>query len=88
MPLQRRKHKRTEQMRANPAGDWSIADVQAVCDASGVTLLPPSGGSHYKVTHDSQAEILTIPARRPIKAIYIKKLIRFIDQVLVHANKT
>lgn len=88
MPLQGRKHKRTEQMRANPAGDWSIADIRAVCDAHGVILRPPSGGSQYKVTHESQAEILTIPARRPIKAIYIRKLIRFIDAVKDSPNET
>jgi hypothetical protein len=34
--------------------------VRVVCDAAGVTLRPPNSGSHYKVTHESQREILTI----------------------------
>ena len=38
-------------------------------------------GSHYKVKHESQAEILTVPARRPIKPGYIEALVRFIDAV-------
>ncbi len=29
----------------------------------------------------SQREILTVPFRRPIKPVYIRKLVRFIDAV-------
>jgi hypothetical protein len=83
-----RRNKRLEQMRANPAGDWSIADVRAVCNAHGVTLREPSNGSHYKVLHESSQDILTVPARRPIKAIYIKKLVKFIDAVRDHDTKS
>jgi antitoxin HicB len=50
-------------MRANPAGDWTIADVEALCWEHGVQCIPPSGGSHYKVAHSSQNVILTIPRR-------------------------
>jgi hypothetical protein len=50
--------------------------------APGVRCAPPSGGgSHYKVSHASRREILTVPFRWPIKAIYIRKLVRFIDAV-------
>jgi len=42
-------------------------------------LHPPSGGgSHFKVSHLSQDEILTIPARRPIKPVCIRKLVAFL----------
>jgi len=69
-------------MRSNPAGDWTMADVEKVCADAGVSCVPPSGGgSHWKVSHLSRAEILTIPARRPIKAIYIRKLVKFIDAI-------
>jgi 1-acyl-sn-glycerol-3-phosphate acyltransferase len=74
--------KRLERMRANPRGDWRIADVEAVCRSHGIACRPPAGGgSHYAVSHSSQIEILTIPARRPIKPIYIDLLVRFIDAV-------
>jgi hypothetical protein len=33
------------------------------------------------MSHPSQRDILTIPARRPVKAVYIRKLVRFIDAV-------
>ncbi len=73
--------KRLEQMRSNPKGGWGIDDVQVVCDAAGVTLRPPNGGSHYKVTHESQREILTVPCDRPIKSVYIRRLVAYIDAV-------
>ncbi len=68
-------------MRANPKDGWTIADVRVVCDAAGVELRSPKGSSHYKVTHESQREILTIPFNRPIKPLYIKRLVGFIDAV-------
>jgi len=73
--------KRLEQMRTNPKDGWTISDIRVVCDAFGVRLLNPSGGSHYKVAHPTQRDILTIPYRRPIKPIYIRRLVDFIDAV-------
>ena len=69
-----------ERMRRAPAADWTIADVAAACFTHGVRCSPPSGGgSHYKVAHPSQREILTIPRARPIKSVYIRKLVKFIE---------
>lgn len=69
-------------MRENPRGDWRIDDVVSVCEAFGVACTPPRKGSHYKVKHLSQKEILTIPAHRPIKAVYIRELVEFLDRVI------
>ncbi|RZL76396.1 MAG: type II toxin-antitoxin system HicA family toxin [Sphingomonas sp.] len=69
-----------DSMRANPR-DWRIQDVLTVCAGAGIACSPPRNGSHYKVKHASQIEILTIPAHRPIKPVYIRDLIRFIDAV-------
>jgi hypothetical protein len=64
---------RLARMRANPAGNWTIRDVEAVCREHGIRCAQPTGGgSHYKVSHPSQRDILTIPARRPVKAVYIR----------------
>ena len=69
-----------DRMRRNPASDWTIRDIETVCRKHDVACLPPSGGgSHYKVSAPDMREILTIPAHRPIKPIYIRKLVRFID---------
>lgn len=67
-------------MRANPR-DWRIQDVIALCSAVGIACSAPRNGSHYKVKHSGQIEILTIPAHRPIKPVYIRDLVRFIDAV-------
>ena len=70
-----------EEMRSNPRGNWTIADVGVVCSGFGIELRPPKGGSHYKITHASQRDILTIPHGRPIKPVYIRRLVEFIDAV-------
>ena len=69
------------QMRANPRGDWRIEDVVGLCEAFGIACTAPRKGSHYKVKHASQRDILTIPAHRPIKAVYIRDVVEFVDQV-------
>jgi hypothetical protein len=51
-----------ERMRGNPAADWSMADVEAVCRHAGLTITPPrGGGSHYKIRRAGDHDILTIP---------------------------
>ncbi len=75
-------NKRLEEMRNNPRGDWRIEDVDAVCRDYGVLCAAPrGGGSHCKIAHPRMVEKLTIPYKRPIKPVYIRKLIAFIDAV-------
>jgi hypothetical protein len=69
-----------ERMRANPR-DWRIEDILSVCSGHGIECTPPRKGSHYKVKHGSMTEILTVPAHRPIKPVYVRDLVRFIDAV-------
>lgn len=74
--------KRLNAMRRNPLGDWRISDVEAVCREFGVGCSPSrSGSSHYKIMHERVPEILTVPFKRPIKPVYIRKLVAFIDLV-------
>jgi len=74
--------RRLEAMRRNPASDWTIADVEAICREHGIFCEPPrGGGSHFKIGHPAMAEKLTIPFRRPIKSVYIRKLVTFVDAV-------
>lgn len=76
-----RSGKRLEAMRRNPAGDWTIDDIAAVCRACGVTCAAPARGSHYRIAHGSLRAILTIPARRPIKPVYVREFLAYIDAV-------
>ncbi len=74
--------KRLEAMRANPGGQWRISDVEAVCAEYGLRCSPPRRGSHYKVGHPDIPEMLSIPFARPIKSVYIRKLVQMVDAVL------
>ena len=74
-----RADKLVERMRRNPAGDWTIQDIQKLSKSPGWDCLPPSGGgSHWKVAIPGSETILTIPAKRPIKPIYIRKLMDYV----------
>jgi hypothetical protein len=73
-----RREKLLERMRRNPRGDWSIRDVQVLCEALGIRCAAPKRGGHFKVSHANTEVILTIPARRPIRAVYIKQLVAFV----------
>jgi hypothetical protein len=69
-------------MRRHPAGDWTIRDVEALCRQYMILCEPPrGGGSHYKVAHKMMVEKLTIPYKRPIKPVYIRKLVAFVEAV-------
>lgn len=67
-----------DRMRANPAGDWQIRDVEKLCLEHGL-LFRFGKGSHAQAKHPAARELLTIPARRPIKPVYIRKLVRYIE---------
>ena len=73
---------RNDRMRANPADDWTIEDVAALCREHAIRCTPPSGGgSHWKVSDPTQRDILTVPNRRPVKPVYIRRLVRFLELV-------
>ena len=72
--------KRLEDMRNNPAGDWTIEDIKMVCRAYGITIETPSGGSHWGIFYPGVG-IQTIPHRRRIKRRYIKEFVSFVDRV-------
>ena len=68
-----------DQMRGNPRADWDINDVRTCCTQNGVDLIPPTSGSHYKAKSSVLHGHLTVPAHRPIKAVYIRQLVNMID---------
>jgi predicted RNA binding protein YcfA (HicA-like mRNA interferase family) len=68
-----RRDKKLAQMARNPCGDWRIEDLQSVADSHGVEWVH-DGGSHV-VFRDKDGAHLTVPARRPIKPVYIKQFV-------------
>ncbi len=72
--------KTLDQVRNNPAGDWKIRDIERVCRIHGLMCKPPRRGSHYTIVFPK--EILTIPARRPVKAVYIRRFVSMLDSII------
>jgi len=64
-------------MRANPR-DWRIDQLEKIAANYGIKVRK-SGGSHVVFDHSSWVELLCIPAHRPIKPIYVKKLVALLE---------
>ena len=69
-----------ERMKNNPHGDWRIEDVEKLASAYGFSWNEGKG-SHKNFYHQNLPHILTIPCKRPIKPLYIKKLLELIEQI-------
>lgn len=77
-------HKRLDRMRANPR-DWRITDREAVARACGIRTRKPSG-SHVIFEHPAVPQAISVPARRPIKPIYVLKFVARVDAVAGGGN--
>jgi len=66
-------------MRQNP-NDWAMAKLLSVARQYGMEVRS-TGGSHHVFSHPTVKDPLSIPAHRPIKAIYIKRFVALIDQM-------
>lgn len=71
------------EMKANPGKGWSINDCETLCSQCGVRLMAPTRGSHYKVSSERLPSVIVVPYNRPIKRVYIRKLVAFCE---AHAN--
>jgi hypothetical protein len=71
--------KSLRKMRESPSG-WRIEDLLTVAKEKGLDWRRPgSGGSHVIFSASGVREIVTVPAKRPIKPIYVKHFIALID---------
>lgn len=66
-----------EQMRANPR-DWRIEQLETIANARGLTVRK-SGGSHVIFQKDGSPVSLSVPARKPIKPVYIRHFLELLD---------
>jgi hypothetical protein len=71
--------KTLQKMRKSQLG-WRIEELQMVAEASLVEWRRPGrGGSHVIFSVPRVREIVSVPARRPIKPVYIKQFLALID---------
>lgn len=61
--------------------DWNIKHFEIVAKHYDIEVRKTSG-SHVIFSHQLWLENLSVPARRPIKPIYVKKLLKMIDILL------
>ncbi len=78
-------HKRLKSMANNPQG-WRIEDVHALATRYGIECKH-DGGSHA-IFRSPYGEHLSIPAKRPIKPIYIIKFLELVAQVQEASNES
>jgi len=69
-------------MRRNPR-DWRISDLEAIARRLGITVRKPAG-SHVVFQHPNALLEVTVPARRPIKPVYIRQFLALVDEVTQH----
>ena len=64
-------------MRNNPR-DWRIEQIEAVAKNAGLKVRK-SGGSHVVFQRDGCPLEACVPARKPIKAVYVVQFLALID---------
>lgn len=64
-------------MRNNPR-DWRIEQIESVAASVGLTVRK-NGGSHVVIQRDGCTLEVCVPARKPIKAVYVVQLLALID---------
>jgi hypothetical protein len=73
-----RRAKLIEAMRNNPR-DWRIDDLLTVAVQLGIECRN-NGGSHHVFSYPGVETDLSVPARRPIKPVYVRQFL-----LLIHA---
>ena len=69
-------------MRRVQAG-WRIEDLQSVASENYVEWRRPGrGGSHVIFSAPGVREIVCVPAKRPIKPVYIKQFLTLVDAAI------
>lgn len=64
-------------MKANPAGNWSIEDLKTVASRHGIEWR--QGATSHVVFMRGDGRTLVVPAARPIKPIYVRKFVKFVE---------
>ena len=72
------RRKTIEKMRQNPRG-WRIEDLRVIATRAGADV-DHDGTSHVVFRHPGAGRI-SAPASRPIKAVYVRLFLEFIDRV-------
>jgi len=75
-----RASKLLDEMRRNPKADWRIQQLDTVARAYDVNVRH-ARGSHVVFEHPSVTRALSVPARRPIKPVYVRRFGALIEDI-------
>lgn len=77
-----KRQKRLARIRQNPQ-NVSLDDLRRVLEDYGFEYKQ-TVGSHYtfSVVIGERTKLLVVPFRRPIKAVYVKKALKMIDEII------
>jgi hypothetical protein len=64
-------------MRHNPRADWRIEQLRTVADQYGIPHRQP--GTSHVTFRPPRGDKLTVPAQRPIKAVYIRNFLAMLE---------
>jgi len=64
-------------LRNNPAGSWSIDNLRTVAEQHGIEFR--QGATSHVVFVSEDGRTFVVPARRPIKPVYIRKFVKFVE---------
>ena len=64
-------------MRNNPRGDWRIEQLKALADRYGIAHR--QHGTSHVTFRPLRGNKLTVPARKPVKPIYVRRFIAMLD---------
>jgi len=66
-----------QSMKQNPKGDWKIEDLKRIAHSYDIDYRQP--GTSHVTFRTTRGDKLTVPARKPIKPIYIKLFVELLD---------
>lgn len=69
-----------EAMRRHPL-DWRIEQLQTVARQHDIEVRS-DGGSHHVFSHPGVPEVLSVPAHRPIKPVYVRRFVSLCDKIM------
>jgi len=67
-------------MKNNPR-DWKIDDLISIANKFGLKFRNPKTGSHVVFFHPDHPDNLSIPAKRPIKPVYVEQFTALIERI-------
>jgi hypothetical protein len=73
-------NKRLEAFRADPAGDWSIADFEITATQYAMKFRKVTG-SHVVFTHPSIPNCVAVPLKKKVRPVHVKAFIEMIDRM-------